>query len=128
MIFQPSARAERHKVILDSDLGSDIDDAFAVALLLASPELEILGITLGHGQTTRRGRLACRLLHETGREEIPVALGRPTPLVVGRPEITEPDPRQFSWADGFTAVKPIETPAVPTSSPTNCAGTPSKSP
>ena len=43
MILQPSARAERHKVILDSDLGSDIDDAFAVALLLASPELEICG-------------------------------------------------------------------------------------
>ena len=41
-----------------------------------------------------------------------MALGRPTPLVVGRPEITGPDPRQFSWADGFTAVKPIETPAV----------------
>ena len=112
MILQPSARAERHKVILDSDLGSDIDDAFAVALLLASPELEIVGITLAHGQTGKRGRLACRLLHETGRQDIPVALGRPTPLVVGRPEITGPDPRQFSWADGFTAVKPIETPAV----------------
>ena len=112
MILQPSARPERHKIILDSDLGSDIDDAFAVALLLASRELEIVGITLGHGQTGKRGRLACRLLHETGREDIPVALGRPTPLVVGRPEITEPDPRQFSWAEGFTAVEPIDTPAA----------------
>ena len=112
MIFQPSARAERHKVILDSDLGSDIDDAFAVALLLASPEIEIVGITLGHGQTDKRGRLACRLLYETGREDIPVALGRPTPLLVGQPEFTEPDPRQFSWAEGFTTVEPIETPAA----------------
>ena len=112
MTIQPSARAECHKVILDSDLGSDVDDAFALALLLASPELEILGITLGHGQTGKRGRLACRLLYETGREDIPVALGRPTPLVVGHPEITEPDPRQFSWAEGFTDVKPIDTPAV----------------
>ena len=112
MIFQPTARAEPIKVILDSDLGSDVDDAFAVALLLASPELEILGITLGHGQTGKRGRLACRLLYETGREDIPVALGRPTPLVVGHPEITEPDPRQFSWAEGFTDVKPIDSPAA----------------
>ncbi len=112
MIFQSAAWAERHKVILDSDLGSDIDDAFALALLLASPELEIVGITLGHGQTDQRGRLACRLLYETGREEIPVALGRPTPLVVGHPEITGPHPRQFSWAEGFSTVKPIDTPAA----------------
>lgn len=112
MIVHPSARAERDKVILDSDLGSDIDDAFALALLLASPELEIVGITLGHGQTGKRGRLACRLLYETGREDIPVALGRPTPLVVGHPEITGPDPRQFSWAEGFSNVQPIDTPAA----------------
>ena len=112
MILQPSARAERTKVILDSDLGSDVDDAFAVALLLASPELEIVGITLGHGQTDRRGRLACRLLYETGRENIPVALGRPTSLVVGRPEIAGADPGQFSWAEGFSTVEPIDTPAV----------------
>ena len=112
MIIQPSARADRIKVILDSDLGSDVDDAFALALLLASPELEIMAITLGHGQTDKRGRLACRLLFETGRDDIPVALGRPTPLVVGHPEITGPDPRQFSWAEGFTTVEPIDTPAA----------------
>lgn len=112
VIIQPTARAERIKVILDSDLGSDVDDAFALALLLASPELEILGITLGHGQTGKRGRLACRLLYETGREDIPVVLGRSTSLVVGQPEITEPDPRQFSWAEGFTNVEPIDTTAA----------------
>ena len=111
-ISQPTARAERIKVILDSDLGSDVDDAFAVALLLASPELEIVGITLGHGQTDKRGRLACRLLYETGRENIPVALGRPTSLVVGHPEIAGADPRQFSWAEGFSTVEPIDTPAA----------------
>lgn len=112
MVFQPSARAESIKVILDSDLGSDVDDAFALALLLASPELEIVGITLGHGQTDKRGRLACRLLYETGREDIPVALGRPTSLVVGHPEIAGADPRQFSWAEGFSTVEPIDTPAA----------------
>ena len=112
MIFQPAARAERFKVILDSDLGSDVDDAFAMALLLASPEFEIVGITLGHGQTAKRGRLACRLLYETGREDIPVALGRPTPLVVGHPEINKPDPRQFSWAENFSTVEPIDMPAA----------------
>ena len=73
MIIQPTARAEPIKVILDSDLGSDVDDAFALALLLASPEFEILGITLGHGQTQERGRLACRLLYETGISSRPVS-------------------------------------------------------
>jgi len=36
---------KRQKIILDFDLGSDIDDAFALALVLASPELEVVGIT-----------------------------------------------------------------------------------
>ena len=112
MVFQAGAQTERQKVILDSDLGSDIDDAFALAFLLSSPELEIVGITLGHGQTDRRGRLACRLLYETGREDIPVAVGRKTSLVVGHPEITEPDRKQFSWAEGFSTVEPIDTPAA----------------
>lgn len=112
MVFQPGGQTNRHKVILDSDLGSDIDDAFALALLLSSPELEIVGVTLGHGPTDKRGRLACRLLYETGREHIPVAVGRKTSLVVGRPEVTEPEPKQFSWAETFSRIKPIDTPAA----------------
>ena len=48
MTAQNNINAKGQKVILDSDLGSDIDDAFALALLLSSPEFEILGITLGH--------------------------------------------------------------------------------
>ncbi len=112
MVFQLGGHTKRQKVILDSDLGSDIDDAFALALLLSSPELEIVGVTLGHGQTDKRGRLACRLLYETGREHIPVAVGRKTSVVVGRSEITEPDRKQFSWAESFSSVKPIDTPAA----------------
>ena len=128
MIFQPTARAERLKVILDSDLGSDIDDAFALALLLASPELEIVGITLGHGQTDKRGRLACRLLYETGREDIPVALGKSTPLVVGHPEITEPRPQAVFLGGGFFDGQADRYAGRRTSLPTNCAGTPGRSP
>ena len=127
MIFQPLARADRIKVILDSDLGSDVDDAFALALLLASPELEILGITLGHGQTDKRGRLACRLLYETGRE--------------GRPRGPGADPRLWWWVTrksrgpipgsfpGPRGFQPSSrsTRRRWTSSPTNWAGTPGRS-
>jgi inosine-uridine nucleoside N-ribohydrolase len=70
------ARAE--KVIIDTDIGDDIDDAFAVALALRSPELEILGITTTFGDTESRARLLDRLLGEAGRADIPVAAGPPT--------------------------------------------------
>lgn len=63
------------KVIIDTDIGDDIDDVFALGLALQSPELEILGVTTAWGNTTLRARLAERLLRETGRGNIPVAIG-----------------------------------------------------
>ncbi len=62
-------------VIIDTDIGDDIDDAFAVGLALSSPELKILGITSAWGDTALRARLLDRLLCETGRSDIPVAVG-----------------------------------------------------
>ena len=67
------------KVILDTDIGDDIDDAFAVALALRSPELQILGITTTFGDTETRAKLLDRFLVEVGHPEIPVAAGAPTP-------------------------------------------------
>nr|WP_314627363.1 nucleoside hydrolase [uncultured Janthinobacterium sp.] len=68
-----------HKVIVDMDIGDDIDDAFALALLLQSPDIEIVGITTAWGDTALRGRLLERLLRETGHAGIPVAQGIATP-------------------------------------------------
>jgi inosine-uridine nucleoside N-ribohydrolase len=65
----------RQKVIIDTDIGDDIDDAFAVALALSSPELDILGITTARGDTQLRARVVDRLLCETGTDSIPVAAG-----------------------------------------------------
>jgi purine nucleosidase len=62
-------------VIIDTDIGDDIDDAFAVGLALSSPELKILGITSAWGDTALRARMLDRLLCETGRTDIPVAVG-----------------------------------------------------
>ena len=67
------------KVIIDTDIGDDIDDAFAVALALRSPELKILGITTTFGDTEERAKLLDRLLGEVGRSDILVAAGPPTP-------------------------------------------------
>ena len=65
--------------ILDTDIGDDIDDAFALALLLRSPEVKLLGITTTFGDTDLRARLTDRYLEAVHRAEIPVASGRATP-------------------------------------------------
>jgi purine nucleosidase len=66
------------KLIIDTDIGDDVDDAFAVALALKSPELNVLGITTTFGDTEERARLLDRFLLETGYGNIPVAAGVPT--------------------------------------------------
>jgi inosine-uridine nucleoside N-ribohydrolase len=71
-------------VLLDTDIGDDIDDAFALALVLQSPEVDLRGVTTVFGDAHTRALLVCRLLHEVGRDDIPVASGSP-PRV--RPEI-----------------------------------------
>lgn len=91
--------SQKQKVILDTDIGSDIDDAFAVALLLTSPEFEVLGIVTDYGNTPKRANIVCRMLYETGNEDIPVVVGKKTE--------DHYDP-QFHWAEGFTKINPIE--------------------
>lgn len=65
----------REKIIIDTDVGDDVDDAFAVDLALASPEFEILGISTAWGDTAMRARMIDRMLCETGRTEIQVRAG-----------------------------------------------------
>ncbi|HUB31117.1 MAG TPA: nucleoside hydrolase [Terracidiphilus sp.] len=62
-------------VVIDTDIGDDIDDAFALALALRSPELKILGVTTTFGNTEMRARIVDRYLKAVGREDIPVAAG-----------------------------------------------------
>ena len=110
--------AESQKVLFDCDIGSDIDDAYALALLLASPEIELVGITVGHARTPDRAPLALRMLWETGLDHIPVYVGRETPLVTlrdGKPHeqfAEAPYNRQFHWARGFDELQPRAQPAA----------------
>lgn len=62
-------------VIIDTDIGDDIDDAFALALALKSPELKILGVTTTFGNTEMRARLLDRYLQAVGRNDIRVFAG-----------------------------------------------------
>lgn len=97
----------RTKILLDTDIGTDIDDAWAVGYVLNSPTLELVGVTTSDGDTAARARLACKLLYRLGRTDVPVAAGRPTPAV--------PPDRidfQFTWAEDFLDYKPVSTSAV----------------
>lgn len=76
-VAQPRA-AEPQKIIIDTDIGDDVDDAFAVDLALASPELKILGISSAWGDTALRARMLDRMLCETGRTGVAVHVGIPT--------------------------------------------------
>ena len=63
------------KIILDTDIGDDIDDCFALGLILCSPELELCGVTTVFENVEARCRLAGTLLAVAGRCDIPVAAG-----------------------------------------------------
>jgi purine nucleosidase len=62
-------------VILDTDIGDDIDDALALALALQSPELKILAITTVLQDGERRADLTWKILDLYGRKNIPIGIG-----------------------------------------------------
>ncbi len=69
------------KVLLDTDIGSDIDDAVCLAYLLARPDCELLGITTVTGDTHKRAMLASALCRVAGRS-VPIRPGAAEPLLV----------------------------------------------
>src|SRR3954453_7876576 len=73
------------RVILDTDIGTDVDDCLALALILGSPELRLEGITCVYGDVALRARMARRLLELRGRGEVPVLQGAHEPLLGLRP-------------------------------------------
>jgi inosine-uridine nucleoside N-ribohydrolase len=67
---------EKVPILLDTDIGSDVDDVFALALALASPEVELVGVTTVGAGAEDRAWMVCRFLTAVGRREVPVAWGR----------------------------------------------------
>jgi purine nucleosidase len=102
-----SAQQARLKVILDTDIGTDIDDAWALGYALKSPTLDLVGVTISDADTPARAKVACKLLHRLGRTNVPVAVGRQTAAIP--PDRVD---YQFTWAEDFQAYKPVNTNAV----------------
>ena len=66
----------RIPIIIDTDLGDDVDDAAALIMALNSPELDIVGITTVYRDTRKRVRMVKDICRLAGREDIPVIAGR----------------------------------------------------
>jgi inosine-uridine nucleoside N-ribohydrolase len=60
------------RLIIDTDIGTYYDDAFAVLLAANSPEVRFEGVTTCYGDTDLRAEIACKILEFVGRPEIPV--------------------------------------------------------
>jgi purine nucleosidase len=79
-------------VIFDTDIGDDIDDAYALGFLLRSPDVQVLGVTTAFEDTHLRARLATRFLNSAGRGDVPVYEG---PKTAGESHFS-----QSRWAEG----------------------------
>lgn len=77
------------KVLLDTDIGSDIDDAVCLAYLLAQPDCELLGITTVSGEAHKRASLASALCKVAGRQ-VPIFPGAEEPLLVPQRQTRAP--------------------------------------
>ncbi|CCH34498.1 nucleoside hydrolase [Actinosynnema sp. NPDC047251] len=76
-------------LIIDTDPG--VDDAFALALAAASPEVDLIGVTTVFGNVSPEltTRNALRVLALLDREDVPVAAGAARPLVHPQPHVSK---------------------------------------
>ena len=86
-------------VLLDTDIGSDIDDAVALAYLLHQPRCELLGITTVTGEAHKRASLADAVCRVAGRTDVPIHVGVESPLLVAQhqPEATQSEALTEQW-------------------------------
>ena len=78
--------------ILDTDIGDDIDDTWALALLLKSPELDLKLVVSDNGNATYRARIVAKMLQAAGRTDVAVGVGL-------RPD--DKGGRQAVWIEGY---------------------------
>lgn len=69
------------KILLDTDIGGDIDDAVCLAYLLANPACDLLGITTVTSEPVKRAMLASVLCRISGKD-IPICPGASDPLLI----------------------------------------------
>ncbi len=73
--FAAATHAAPIPVILDTDIGDDIDDTWALAMLLGMPQLDLRLVVTDYGNTPERTRLVAKILQRAGRTDIPIGTG-----------------------------------------------------
>ncbi|HAK05350.1 MAG TPA: hypothetical protein DCM23_01440 [Firmicutes bacterium] len=71
---------EKFKVILDTDIGDDIDDAFALALMHSHPGFELIGVTTVYRDTKARAQMVAKYFDAVGEKHIPIRAGESLPI------------------------------------------------
>ncbi len=79
-------------VILDTDIGGDIDDTWALSLILASPELDLKLVVTDSHDTVGRAKIVAKFLESVGRPDIPVGYG---------PKFDDHPGPQGKWAEEY---------------------------
>lgn len=77
-------------VLLDTDIGTNIDDTLALAYLLRHPRCDLLGVTTVSGDVAKRAACAEIVCREAGRDDVPIHCGAPGPLLVGTGQAAVP--------------------------------------
>jgi len=71
------------RIVLDTDIGTDIDDVYALLLAASSPELDLRGVVTVNNDVALRARIARRVLDLIGRADVPVLCGESASLTPG---------------------------------------------
>lgn len=107
-----AASSRARPVILDTDIGTNVDDCLALALILASPELRLAAVTTVYGDTTLRARMALKLLALRGTTGVPVAAGAEKPLLGRAPVYWEGHEGEGLVGPGDEGLQPVGERAV----------------
>ena len=93
-----SARSSsgRRPIILDTDIGDDIDDTWALIMLLRDPCVDLKLVVGDYGNPIYRARLTARLLESLGRSDVPIGIGK----VIEDGKIDEPG-QQSAWVGSY---------------------------
>ncbi len=95
----------KEKILLDTDIGSDIDDAIALAYLLSNPECELAGITTVSGKVEERCMIADVICRKAGKN-IPILPGARDPIIIEQRKKDVPQSKALSRFD-YTTSYPV---------------------
>jgi purine nucleosidase/pyrimidine-specific ribonucleoside hydrolase len=85
-------------MIIDTDIGDDIDDALALAYAALHPRINLLGVTTVYGDAPRRAQLAHCMFHAIGLAHIPCVAGESA--IIG-PDLTHTSQPAAYWGNQY---------------------------